>query len=237
MDLSITGFNPSLPSGNSIAPSNKSGTNSGSKTDKTNTGFSPEAAIIELSPEAMSQSQTAEKSQETEPGSKKTAKNQDDQKLDEVEKSTVQKLQLTDLHVKMHEQQHLASAGSYAKGRPSFQYVKGPDGKLYAIGGEVAIDTSPIANNPQATIVKAQTIRRAALAPSDPSGADRSIAAAASQMEAQARNELANEKAKKTALQSETGNIKTGNNVHYYMKAYRNSLQCSRIGNYFNKIA
>ena len=48
--------------------------------------------------------------------------------------------------------------------------------------------------NPQATIVKAQIIYRAATAPAQPSSQDRSVAAMASQMEAQARQELSQEK-------------------------------------------
>lgn len=237
MDLKITNFTPSLPTGNSIESSNRRGANIEPGTDKDKTGFSSEAVILDLSPEAINKSQLTENLKETGTGNLKTVKNQDDQKMNTAEKQMVQKLQLIDLHVKMHEQQHMASAGGYARGGPSFQFVMGPDGKSYAVGGEVAMDTSPISNNPQATITKAQVLRRAALAPSDPSGADRAIAAAATQMEAQARTELINEKPEKTGAHSDTGNIKTGNNSNYYMKAYRNSFHYYRTGNYFNKTA
>jgi hypothetical protein len=52
------------------------------------------------------------------------------------------------------------------------QLSTGPDGKQYAVGGEVPIDLSPVSGNPQATVQKAETIQRAALAPADPSGPD-----------------------------------------------------------------
>lgn len=52
------------------------------------------------------------------------------------------------------------------------------------------IDTSS-GSNPEETLRKAQIIRAAALAPAEPSGQDRAVAAKASQMEAQARAEQA----------------------------------------------
>ena len=76
----------------------------------------------------------------------------------------------------------------------SFTFVTGPDKQQYAVGGEVSIDTSPVAGNPQATIQKAQQIRAAANAPSNPSGQDRAVASQASRMEQAARQELAAEK-------------------------------------------
>ena len=61
-------------------------------------------------------------------------------------------------------------------------------------GGEVSIDTSPIPGDPEATIAKAQQIRRAANAPAEPSPQDRRVAAEASLMEADARAELRQER-------------------------------------------
>ena len=54
----------------------------------------------------------------------------------------------------------------------------------------MGIDTSPISGDPEATIDKAQQIRKAAMAPAQPSAQDQRVAAAATQMEAQARAEL-----------------------------------------------
>ncbi len=98
-----------------------------------------------------------------------------------------------DAEVRAHEAAHVAAGGSYVQGGASFSFETGPDGKQYAVGGEVGIDTSPVAGDPQATAAKARTVRAAALAPASPSGADRAIASQASQMEAQAMVEIATE--------------------------------------------
>jgi hypothetical protein len=109
------------------------------------------------------------------------------------ENRVVAELTQTDRQVRAHEQAHLAAAAGLARG-VSLTFVTGPDGKQYAVGGEVSIDTSPIAGNPQATIQKAQQIRAAASAPANPSGQDRAVASQASRMEQAARQELAAEK-------------------------------------------
>ena len=93
-----------------------------------------------------------------------------------------------------HEASHMAAAGAYALGGASYTYQTGPDGKQYAIGGQVSIDMSPVPGNPSATIMKMMAIRAAALSPADPSGQDVSVAAAAAQIEAQARAQLSQSK-------------------------------------------
>lgn len=104
-------------------------------------------------------------------------------------KATVARLQARDRQVRAHEQAHLAASGGLATSGASYSYQKGPDGISYAVGGEVTIEVSP-GNTPQDTIARAIIIREAALAPADPSGPDRAIAAQASQMEQKARGEL-----------------------------------------------
>ncbi|MGL4942056.1 MAG: putative metalloprotease CJM1_0395 family protein [Thermoguttaceae bacterium] len=103
------------------------------------------------------------------------------------QEAQVSKLKARDTEVRAHEQAHLAAAGQYANGGASFSYETGPDGQRYAVGGEVSIDASPIKGDPEATISKAQQIRSAALAPASPSSQDYKVAAAASEMEANAR--------------------------------------------------
>lgn len=75
-------------------------------------------------------------------------------------------------------------------GGADFDLVKGPDGRMYAVGGEVRIDVSP-GRTPEETVRKAEQIRRAALAPVDPSAQDYRVAAQAAQMMAQAQQEIA----------------------------------------------
>ena len=105
----------------------------------------------------------------------------------------VQRLKQIDQKVRAHEQAHLSAAAGLATGGASYQTVRGPDGRQYAVGGEVQISVSAAAT-PEQTIVKAQRIRAAALAPSDPSSQDRAVAAGASQLEQQARIELSRQK-------------------------------------------
>ncbi len=98
---------------------------------------------------------------------------------------------------------HIMAGGQYILRRANFSFVLGPDGKLYAVGGEVQIDTSEVPDDPEATIQKAQAVRRAALAPGSPSPQDLRVAAAATQMEFEARMELARQRAEETQKQAE----------------------------------
>lgn len=121
------------------------------------------------------------------PGPKKA----DGKPLNEDEKKEVEALAKRDREVKAHEAAHQASAAGFARGGANFEYKSGPDGKQYAVGGHVNIDAGPVQGNPRATLQKSQVVQRAALAPADPSGADRAVAAAAAQMALQAQKELA----------------------------------------------
>jgi hypothetical protein len=113
------------------------------------------------------------------------------QALSADERRELQRLQSRDREVRAHEQAHLSAAGHLVRGGgASFQYQRGPDGVAYAVGGEVSIDTSPVPGDPQATLQKAEQVRRAALAPADPSTQDRTIAARALRMAAEARTEI-----------------------------------------------
>ncbi len=110
--------------------------------------------------------------------------------LSEKEQRQVRELQARDREVRIHEQAHVAAAGSLYRGGPTYDFQRGPDGKRYAVGGSVQIDTSP-GSTPEETIAKAQQMRRAALAPAEPSSTDRAVAASAARLEAEARAELA----------------------------------------------
>jgi hypothetical protein len=112
------------------------------------------------------------------------------EELSDEDQERVEELEARDRAVRDHEAAHLAAAGSYASGGASFEYETGPDGKRYAVGGEVEIDTSPVEGDPAATISKMETVRAAALAPAEPSAQDRSVAAQAAAAAAEARREL-----------------------------------------------
>ena len=123
-------------------------------------------------------------------------------KLSEEEQREVEELRKADRAVRQHEQTHASVGGQYVQGVPVYTYTTGPDGKQYATGGEISVDLSP-EEDPEETIQKMNTIRRAAIAPADPSSADRAIAARAAQLAAQARQELAREKLEETASKSD----------------------------------
>ena len=95
-------------------------------------------------------------------------------------------LRSRDQAVRAHEAAHMAAGGGYITGGATYSYQRGPDGANYAVGGEVGIDTSPISGKPEETAAKMRIVRAAALAPSDPSAADLSVAAAATAIEADA---------------------------------------------------
>ncbi len=122
--------------------------------------------------------------------------------LSRQELAELQRLQQRDRQVRAHEQAHKAAGGRYVRGGARYQYRTGPDGRHYAVGGEVSIDTSE-ASSPEATIRKAQAVKRAALAPAQPSPQDRQVAAQAAQMEQQARAELARQRQEQARLASE----------------------------------
>lgn len=109
--------------------------------------------------------------------------------LTDDEQREVDKLKQRDRQVRTHEEAHKAAAGPLYRGGPTYKFKTGPDGHDYAVGGSVKIDTGP-GRTPEETIQKAQQIRRAALAPADPSSTDRAVAAKASRMESEARAQL-----------------------------------------------
>jgi hypothetical protein len=113
--------------------------------------------------------------------------------------SVLAQLRSRDSEVRAHEAAHMAAGGRYVTGGATYSYQRGPDGAQYAVGGEVGIDTSPVPGRPEETAQKMRVICAAALAPSDPSAADLSVAAAASQAEAEALAEIASSRAEELA--------------------------------------
>ncbi|MBI1773826.1 MAG: hypothetical protein HYR63_00635 [Proteobacteria bacterium] len=119
----------------------------------------------------------------------KEAKTPGSSDLTPAQQAEVAKLKQIDQAVRRHEQAHSATGGQFA-GAPSYSYVQGPDGQRYAVAGEVPINASPISGDPAATIRKEEQVVAAALAPADPSGQDRAVAASAQQLKNQAQAEL-----------------------------------------------
>lgn len=118
--------------------------------------------------------------------------------LTEEEKAQVEALKARDREVRAHEQAHAAVGGAYA-GAPTYEYQVGPDGNRYAVGGSVSIDTAPVDGDPEATIDKLEQVKAAALAPAEPSGQDRAVAAQADAGIQQAQAQLNAQKADELA--------------------------------------
>jgi len=163
-------------------------------TATSNQAFFPSQPRREVSQAARNEDKQVKQDKQTE-ALKDTQKTpQDDLTASQQKKleqqSQIQKLRNTDREVRSHEQAHLAAAGGISKGGASFEFILGPDGQRYAVSGEVQIDTSSVAGDSEATLQKAQQIQQAALAPSEPSAQDRSVAMAAAAMAAEARAEI-----------------------------------------------
>lgn len=123
--------------------------------------------------------------QEPKPGEKTTTDGTSTE--DPQVQAQISRLKQNEEKVKAHEAAHKAAGGNLASSA-SYSYTKGPDGRSYISGGEVQIDMSD-GNTPEETITRMQQVIRAAMAPADPSGQDRSVAAAAASRMAQAQQE------------------------------------------------
>lgn len=124
--------------------------------------------------------------------------------LSEEELKMIEELKARDREVKAHEQAHKSVGGQYT-GAVSYSYQSGPDGKRYAVGGEVPIDVSPIPGDPQATITKMTVVKAAATAPAEPSTQDQLVAAQAARQLAEAQSDLAEQKSAELNTRGEEG--------------------------------
>jgi len=113
-----------------------------------------------------------------------------DQALSQAEIKLLEDLQRIDTKIRQHEMAHIAAGGRYITSGINFTYKRGPDGKNYAVGGEVGIDASPIPGDPEATIKKMNQVKSAALAPADPSPQDLKVASNATSEASKALSEL-----------------------------------------------
>ncbi|MEN0063189.1 MAG: putative metalloprotease CJM1_0395 family protein [Myxococcota bacterium] len=102
--------------------------------------------------------------------------------LSDEDQAVVDELRARDAEVRAHEAAHAAIGG----GVPTFVYQRGPDGRQYAVGGEVVVKMGG-GSTAQGTIDRMQRVRAAALAPGNPSAQDMAVAAEATQRAAAAR--------------------------------------------------
>jgi len=118
---------------------------------------------------------------------------QEDSKQEKLEtaqqQKEIQQLEKRDQEVRTHELAH-ARVGGDVTGSPVYEFEMGPNGKKYAVAGEVSVDLSTVAGDPQATITKMEKVHAAALAPVEPSAQDMKVASQATKLIAQAKSEL-----------------------------------------------
>ncbi len=179
-------------------------------TPPTDSASSNPQDTITLSQDGLNRSRqgreaTTETSESRTPGQTGKSSSGSPAQLTPEEQQAVLQLKQRDIEVKAHEAAHLASAGQYAAGGPSYTYQTGPDGSRYAIGGEVPIDVGK-EKTPEQTLQKMRIVRRAAMAPANPSSADRSIAAAAGMAEAEALREI-------NSPENDSGNTEPTTNI------------------------
>lgn len=156
---------------------------------RSDVAIAPSEANSRLHESSVNHSNTGQEESQASQHNSKTAQH-DHLTLSPEAEAMVKELQARDREVRAHEQAHMA-AGAGLTGGATYSYQQGPDGQRYAVGGEVSIDTSTAAGDPETTIKNAETVRRAALAPSNPSAQDMAVAAAATQTITTAQAELA----------------------------------------------
>ncbi len=100
----------------------------------------------------------------------------------------VNELKARDAEVRAHEAAHVAAGAGVVSGGANYTYQKGPDGRMYAIGGEVPIDLGS-EGSPEATAEKMRQVKSAAMAPANPSPTDFKVAATAMMLEMRAQQE------------------------------------------------
>lgn len=209
MNISTTGYsNYGIPAFNQSAP--PSGSPAG---DISKPVFDPK---VNRPRESATSDNRTDKSSDTTGRQDKSGQRSDRSQINgyqltQAEMHLLKELQQTDTEVRRHEMAHIAAGGRFITSGANFTYKRGPDGKNYAVGGEVGIDTAPVPGDPQATIQKMRQIKSSALAPANPSAQDLKIAAKAGSMASKALSELMVLTAKEQAQSNETnafGNIK-----------------------------
>jgi hypothetical protein len=164
-------------------------------------GYQPRPATEERSPGSPPDGTEAEKPRS------EAKRSGNGRELTAEQKQMVSELQARDREVRAHESAHKSAGGSLAGGM-SFSYQTGPDGRRYAVGGEVSIDTGG-GGDPQATIAKMRQVISAALAPADPSSQDRAVAAAARATMADAQQQLSEQQRSESKAAGEQAAEKT----------------------------
>ncbi len=110
----------------------------------------------------------------------------------EEENRALQKLKNRDQEVRQHEAQHSRNLETIPIGGPQYTYTIGPDGKVYATGGQVIVATGT-SSDPETALRKARALKSTALSTGEPSSTDMAAAVSAREMEMEAIIKMARE--------------------------------------------
>ena len=146
---------------------------------------------FQASPRLQNPSSERLQTRQGQSASNQTQSERDQLEQSQAEQRELQQLRNRDREVRAHELAHIAVGGRYVTSGANFTYETGPDGRRYAVGGDVSIDTSEVPGDPEATLQKLLVVVRAALAPATPSAQDRRVAAQAITGIQQARVDIA----------------------------------------------
>ncbi len=131
--------------------------------------------------------------------------NKSEDELTQKEQQELTQLKNTDAEVKRHENAHKAMAAGLQTSGPNYEYEIGPDGKKYAVAGDVNISYQK-SSDPEVNLKNAQKLKAAALAPAEPSTQDRSVARKADMEIAKAKQEILEEQQNKDNENNSTQN-------------------------------
>ncbi len=168
-------------------------------------------------PDASMEKNSADSGKSAEGQPEKQESSAPDRQFTQAERQLIAELKQTDTEVRNHEMAHVAAGGGLITSGASFTFQQGPDGKRYAVAGEVGIDTSPVPGDPQATLQKMRQVRTAALAPASPSSQDIKVASQASSLASKALADLTFARAKEMAAARETqafGNLRQASGAY-----------------------
>lgn len=176
----------------------------GSESDKVRTPAQQPAPLVyerpQSNPNASFQgldSDSFPDNAQDESAGKESAEERQKQEQELSEQREIESLKQRDQEVRAHEQAHAAVGGQYA-GSPSYDFQTGPDGRRYAVGGEVSIDIGQ-EPTPEQTLRKMQQVKAAALAPAEPSPQDLRVATEATQKAFEARSEITEQRSEELA--------------------------------------
>ncbi|GLX78720.1 hypothetical protein tinsulaeT_20600 [Thalassotalea insulae] len=150
--------------------------------------------------------------QETDTKQQAQATDKSEQISDPEIQREIKELKLRDQEVRAHEQAH-AATGGVATGAPSYSFEVGPDGKKYAVEGEVSVDLTPVSGDPRATITKMQKVYNAALAPANPSIQDMRVASSAARIITQAQSQLLDQAQQQGDEETKSSNFEPSTNT------------------------